>query len=859
MKRFLLAAWLALASFAVFAQTPPTIVVGGVTYSLCGDEGGTCTWSGGGNRVVAFGDVPPDSPSQMIIITSSAVPSGGGCFVGGLFNSDPAEGFDKHCWSAAGGSPPPAPTATLTASPTSVASGGASTLTLSSTNATSCTGPVSGTSGTAVVHPTSTTTYTETCSGATSPPATATATVTVTGSPPPAPTATLTASPTSIVAGSSSTLTWSSTNATSCSGVGSGTSGSVSVSPSVTTTYTQTCTGSTSPPATASATVTVTPAGGMCTGANTVPGGTPNGIITADTPTTDGLRVYQNGATFQLKFVTNVASADTVAWSAKSALGSTVTSGSFAVPAGTNTTTLNCATASAGYYAVTATTTGHGGALPARGTQPAGIATFGVLPPAGLVPAVTFASLDQKRIGMQGFNSNFPGLQALGASNVIDDDGQNTIDPTCSNTYVPSASHLSSFFTAHPSVTRIARLDGVPACNSQTGMFNDSYTLPANMTLWKSVMGKVGTEQEMIRQSNYPTQTNNYYQVTWEPSLQWPMSGPCTAGKNCPADFTTLYQGAYQSIHANDPNAVIMGPAEPFPNNNEAASGNRLQLSPGLCSWIDGVTTHGYYNAPTVPSNPPELQDGDPDSAVAANSLANLMKGLRGKMQTCKANMKLFETEVGISYDVGVGFTPSQNQLWAHAAVGARSHIIILGEGAQRTYYFFSTDIDGGELAGYGTFFGLTESGGGFDQSSLSPKPEAMAFATLSRVLEGTRTLGGYNLPTCVASAGCVHAYAFQQLNGGKVISALWFHQNSQWTGPSSYSQTVSSSFVLKVDAPGTSGTVDVIDMFGNKTCKTYANGQLTLTLTESPQYIVSNNPALTTSLVTVPVGYTGQ
>jgi len=86
--------------------------------------------------------------------------------------------------------PPPAPTVTLSASPTSVASGGQSTLTWSATNATSCTAsggpsggswsgtlPVSGTQSTGAL--TSSTTFTITCTGANSATATASATVSV--------------------------------------------------------------------------------------------------------------------------------------------------------------------------------------------------------------------------------------------------------------------------------------------------------------------------------------------------------------------------------------------------------------------------------------------------------------------------------------------------------------------------------------------------------------------------------------------------------------------------------------------------------------------------------------------------------
>ncbi len=67
------------------------------------------------------------------------------------------------------------------------------------------------------------------------------------------------------------------------------------------------------------------------------------------------------------------------------------------------------------------------------------------------------------------------------------------------------------------------------------------------------------------------------------------------------------------------------------------------------------------------------------------------MTQLRSVMKAGKPNMKLFFTEAGTSYDPGLSYgpnVPSQNQLFAHAAVGVRSHIIVLGGGAQVTTLF---------------------------------------------------------------------------------------------------------------------------------------------------------------------------
>jgi hypothetical protein len=58
-------------------------------------------------------------------------------------------------------------------------------------------------------------------------------------------------------------------------------------------------------------------------------GGTPNGIISADTPDANNLRVFTNNVPFSLNVVTNVGSADTVTWTANDTFGTRVASGSF--------------------------------------------------------------------------------------------------------------------------------------------------------------------------------------------------------------------------------------------------------------------------------------------------------------------------------------------------------------------------------------------------------------------------------------------------------------------------------------------------------------------------------------------------
>ena len=186
-------------------------------------------------------------------------------------------GYSLTCTGAGGTSNPASvtvnvtPTATLTVSPTAVAAGGASVLTWSASNATTCaasggwsgTRSTSGTQSTGAL--TTATTYSMICSGAGGASSPATVTVNVT------PTVVLTASPTVVASGSATVLTWSSSNATSCTAAG-GWSGGKALSGmqstgalSTTTTYSMTCTGpggtsKTASVSVVSGTVTVAPA-----------------------------------------------------------------------------------------------------------------------------------------------------------------------------------------------------------------------------------------------------------------------------------------------------------------------------------------------------------------------------------------------------------------------------------------------------------------------------------------------------------------------------------------------------------------------------------------------------------------------
>ncbi|MGG1945045.1 hypothetical protein AB1286_09555 [Trinickia sp. NRRL B-1857] len=566
---------------------------------------------------------------------------------------------------------------------------------------------------------------------------------------------------------------------------------------------------------------------------------------------TNGVRLFSSASTFTLQFITNAPAADHVNWSVQDYQGNIRGSGSFAVPAGAQTSKLLCHATASGYFALTGTLNNAGGTLPRAGTRPAGIATFGVLPNVSwALPAATFTNQDQHRFGMQGENDKPALLEALGITQTLDWRQLSNMEPFRANSWNPTATQ--SVANVDPlyktgKVSRLVRLDGIPAWASSTGAFTQDTYAPKDFSYFQGYMARVGADTETIRKAYFPNMKNNYYQVTWEP--QWMDSA---------ANFVSMYKAVYQGIHSTDPNAVVMGVTSPDPG----TAGNwgtgytlRTYASLGLLNYVDGITTHSYYANHVSPAYPPELYDSNVNPYYQHQALDNQLRDLRSEMQSLKPNMRLWSSEVGVAYDAGITYAsgPSTNQLYAQAAVAARTHLTVLGEGAQVTYFFYGSDYP--TEVGFGTFFDIVNPQGDFHATTLSPKPEALAFATMTRIIDGTQTLGHLNnLPTSV------YGYAFQRMGTGQAVTALWMHNNANWpTSTGVYSQTAKTNYTLTVDSPGTSGKVTVIDMMGNPSILPYSNGVITLTLSETPIYVVSSNANVIKANVTAPVGYTGQ
>jgi len=580
-------------------------------------------------------------------------------------------------------------------------------------------------------------------------------------------------------------------------------------------------------------------------------------VLEADTPS-DGTRLFAVAKPFALVFTSRPKQNDTLNWQIRDAWNVVRASGRFPVAAGATLSTLSCASSVAGYFAVSASLERAHGQLESRGTRPAGIATFGVLPdPSVALPAVRFPYEDLHRFGGQGAAYLAPGQHccdgdgyrpvytALGLTWVNDNRNWYMEEPKKTGTFDPAAKQLTPFFR-RGDLLRLIQLDGIPQWASPTGKETHSY-VPTSLAQMKDYMAKVGAESNRVRTTYFPKQRDNYYQVTWEPDadggLPW---------RDTDANFVAMYKAVWEGIHQTDPHAVVMGLTY------SSVQGNvtwMRKLGPlGIGRYMDGMTIHGYYDIGTTPSHPPERVADTGNQGTVPGALPAAMRALRHEMrQYLKPGAPLFVTETGISYDIGQSYGknyPGANVLYAQAAVTARTHLILLGEGADMTYVFYLADMPDA-APGYGIFFELDHPTGAYGPTRISPKPAALAVAAMTRIVDGTVTLG----PLKGVPKG-VYAYAFRRLGGGKIVTALWTHDNDAWSAKTGFDASRSVDYRLRVDAPGTTGEVTVFDMMGNATALPYRDGVASLKLSPAPVYVVSGNADVFKEAVTTPEGY---
>jgi hypothetical protein len=543
-----------------------------------------------------------------------------------------------------------------------------------------------------------------------------------------------------------------------------------------------------------------------------------------------------------VKFTAATQHPDVIVWQIDDYTGTALASGSINAPQGLTIATLTCTSTLAGYFAASGKLQNSGATEPQLGSRPAGYASFGVLPNvAALVPAVTGA-LDQHRIGLQGANyvesgicCSGNGLQPvnghLGSTWVLDQRSQATTEPANASQYNPATYPLDPGLQ-QGTLARIVTMNGLPAWASTAPSASAVGTYPPkSFSAFQSYSALVGEESARIHAQYIPNQQKNYYQVTWEPD-----PGPSTQWMGTDAQFVALYQAVWNGVHSSDPDAAVMGPT----TQALATCGDWItRLAPlGFTKYLDAVACHGYYAVAASSSIPPEPA-----------GLPGQVQGLRKVMMNLlPAGTKLFVTETGISYPMGSQYSgsyPTAAVLTEHAEAVVRTHLIMLGEGVDTSFLFYSADF--AQNVGFGMYFNLSMgvTADNFNSPNISPKPATLAVAAATRLVDGSRSLGALtNLP----SGG--YGYSFLLTDKTHAMTALWAHNSSF---------DASISYQLQVDSPGASGTVIVFDAMGNPKSVPYTNGAIQVMLTEMPVYVMSSNVSVLQTQTRAPEGYSTQ
>jgi uncharacterized protein (TIGR03437 family) len=223
-----------------FGPTDPPVPAGRVFSGAAPLKNAVRVLLGGIQADVLFAGLSGAGVNQLNVRVPESIPSGDVAVIADTLGAQTQEGAFLRI---EGPETLPAPTVSLTVSPTTIQLGQAATLQWSTADAdhveiSSGVGVVDA-SGSRAVSPTATTTYTITASGAGG---TISRSVTLTVTTAPAPTVSLSVSPQMIQVGQSATLQWTSSNATTVSidqGIGAvSANGSLMVSPTQTTTYT---------------------------------------------------------------------------------------------------------------------------------------------------------------------------------------------------------------------------------------------------------------------------------------------------------------------------------------------------------------------------------------------------------------------------------------------------------------------------------------------------------------------------------------------------------------------------------------------------------------------------------------------
>lgn len=456
---------------------------------------------------------------------------------------------------------------------------------------------------------------------------------------------------------------------------------------------------------------------------------------------------------------------DNILWELKDYLGNTLEQGILEVPRGTQA--FKCYVMpklyGSGYYEFHARLENVNVTLPRLGTRPSGIITYGILP---TMKALPLKSPEFSHFGIQGTtfcasgtrlsgDSYNPYYKILGVKWMYGDKRLQNLEPLKSKPFIPKVTQQalksSNNYEIKGNFALIWDLHSIPAWMMATHSpitnpakksptsFCQKYA-PRNYGKYGKLVEKVASEINARKKFLFRYMQKNYYQIHWEPDWYW---------LGTEEEFIKIYKTAYEAIHKADPHAVLVGP-----NYGIISKGNLLLeslLKKGIGKYLDGIATHAYSTKLLSPEKSGLVKD-----------MEKLVKLSRKYL---KPGAPIFQTEWGTNWggDYSRHNIPRE-KLIREMAWTIRAHTIILGEGADSTWFFYASD--NGRRGG-GLSYNLDFPKIGCGPVNISPKPITMAVCNLTRILEGTQSLGRLDY-----LGENVTGYMFQRKN--KIILVLW-------------------------------------------------------------------------------------
>lgn len=543
--------------------------------------------------------------------------------------------------------------------------------------------------------------------------------------------------------------------------------------------------------------------------------------LAAMTPAHEGYSIFRPDEKVEILFTVDHKKeepADTIAWDLRDWRDQSVKTGQLELPAGENTATakLHFEALPAGYYALSARRASNGDTLPAMGSRPKGILSFGILPP---IEPLALQSGDDSRFGMYG--TNFirtrewlkgdpfdPLYDLLGVRWVEINRSWSRQEPNQEGEYQPRTQDPSGTEGSYRAVHKLGTLvavTGIPnwavawpagvTPPAKESMLNHAYP-PKDMNQYATYLRKIAREQYDSRKAYFPYMKHTYYMIHHEPDWHW---------KGTDAEFIDMYKTAHKALHEGDPDALLIGPR--FGVLAKGVSELERLLPQGLGEHLDGLATHMYYLPPRLTVTPEQ-----------AGTIENFRRLRALAKKYLKPDALMAQMEWGVRY-VESYDDLSPDIFRQHAAQFVRGHLIALGEGMNLTFMFYSSDYSG--EPGYGVTYNLTMPEPNFGAIATSPKPAAMAVAAMTRLLEGTRTIGP------IATDSEIVAYSFKR--NDRIVSAMW--------APKATDVAIDTRWNVQDQS------IELIDTMGNTRKVTPVGGAVKIQLGFEPVYVLSASP----------------